>query len=77
MIDGYTTVKEIAEKWGITQRTVQIMCAEGKIPGVTKFGRSWAIPIDAEKPTDNRIVSGEYIRWRKRGSEKENKDNEA
>lgn len=57
MIEGYTTVKEMAEKWGITARTVQIMCADGKIGGVTKFGNAWAIPRDAEKPTDNRVVS--------------------
>ena len=31
MIEGYTTVKATAEKWGITPRTVQILCAEGKI----------------------------------------------
>ena len=54
MIEGYTTVKEIAEKWGLTSRTVQILCAEGKIKGVTKFGKAWAIPKDAEKPNDRR-----------------------
>lgn len=66
MIERYTTVKEIAEKWGITVRTVQIMCAEGKIEGVVKFGKAWAIPVDAVKPTDNRVTSGEYKNWRKR-----------
>ena len=44
------------------------MCLEGKIEGVTKFGRSWAIPVNAVKPTDNRITSGEYKNWRKSGS---------
>ena len=68
MIDGYTTVQEISEKWGVTPRTVQIMCLEGKIEGVTKFGRSWAIPVNAVKPTDNGITSGEYKNWRKSGS---------
>lgn len=65
MIEGYTTVKEIAKRWSLTVRTVQIMCADGKVDGVTKFGNAWAIPIDAEKPTDNRVVSGEYKNWRK------------
>ncbi|MDD6797006.1 MAG: DNA-binding protein [Clostridia bacterium] len=68
MIEGYTTVKDIASKWGITVRTVQIMCAEGKIEGVTKFGNVWAIPVDAEKPTDNRVISGEYKNWRRKNS---------
>lgn len=65
MVEGYVTVKEIAEKWGLKARTVQIMCANGKIEGVVKFGRDWAIPADAEKPTDNRIVSGLYVKNKK------------
>lgn len=64
MIEGYTTVSEISKKWGIKPRTVQIMCAEGKIEGVTKFGKAWAIPVNAVKPTDNRITTGEYRNWR-------------
>ena len=47
MIEGYTTVKDIAEKWNIKPRTVQIMCAEGKLPGAMKFGRDWAVRVDA------------------------------
>lgn len=66
MIEGYTTVNNIAEKWGITPRTVQILCAEGRIKGVTKFGKAWAIPVDAEKPTDNRVTTGKYKNWRKK-----------
>ena len=65
MIEGYTTVKEMSERWDIAPRTIQIMCAEGKIPGATKFGRAWAVPVDADKPKDNRIITGEYIDWRK------------
>ena len=65
MIEGYTTVAEIAKRWGVKPRTVQIMCAEGRIAGVTKFGRAWAIPVDADKPKDNRISTGEYKDWRK------------
>jgi hypothetical protein len=71
MIEGYSTVKSIAEKWSLTERTVQIMCAEGKIIGATKFGGVWAIPSDAKKPTDNRVVSGEYKNWRKKKHEEE------
>ena len=71
MIEGYSTVKSIAEKWSLTERTVQIMCAEGKIIGATKFGGVWAIPADAKKPTDNRVVSGEYKNWRKKKHEEE------
>ena len=38
----------------------------GKIEGLTKFGRSWAIPKDTKKPTDNRVKSGAYKDWRKK-----------
>lgn len=54
MIEGYTTVKDIAGKWNIMPRTVQIMCAEGKISGAVKFGDLWVIPSDAERPLDGR-----------------------
>lgn len=65
MIEGYTTVAEISDKWGVKPRTVQIMCAEGRIKGATKFGRAWAIPVNADKPTDNRIITGKYKDWRR------------
>lgn len=65
MLAGYMTVKDVSEKWGITTRTIQIMCAEGRIEGVVKFGRDWAIPIHAERPEDRRIISGKYVDWRK------------
>ena len=41
---GYLTIKEVANKWNITPRRVQILCAEGLIPGATKFANAWAIP---------------------------------
>ena len=58
----YMTVKEAGEKWGITSRRVMILCDEGRVEGAWKFGRSWAIPKDAEKPSDARIKSGKYIK---------------
>lgn len=66
MIEGYTTVKEMSEGWQLSQRSIQIMCAEGKIKGATKFVKSWAIPVNAERPDDGRVVSGEYKGWRKK-----------
>ena len=69
MKEGYVTVRDIAEKWSVTPRTVQILCAKGKIEGATKFGDVWAIPKDAPKPTDNRITTGEYRNWRKKEKE--------
>ena len=63
-MEGYATIQEIAERWGLTNRRVQKMCEEGKIPGVTKFGRAWALPADAERPVDERITTGAYRNWR-------------
>lgn len=60
----YVTIKEIAERWNISTRRVQKMCSEGLIEGAVKFGRDWAIPQNAEKPTDKRIKTGAYINWR-------------
>lgn len=50
----YITTKEAAEKWGITERRVQVLCRQGKIPGVARLGWAWAIPKDAIKPEDGR-----------------------
>ena len=58
----YMTIKEAAEKWGLSVRRIQEICELDKVPGVTKFGRAWAIPVDAEKPIDLRIKSGKYIK---------------
>ena len=58
----FMTVKEAASKWGLSERRLQTICNEGMIPGVIKFGRSWAIPMDAQKPVDRRIKSGKYIK---------------
>ena len=58
----YLSIKQTSEKWGITVRRIQVLCAEGRIPGATKIGSYWAIPADAEKPNDQRIKSGKYIK---------------
>lgn len=51
---GYMTASQAAEKWNISQRRVQILCAQNRIEGVFKLGENWAIPDDALKPNDNR-----------------------
>ncbi len=50
----YISAPEAAKKWGISERRVQKLCEENRIPGVAKFSRMWLIPKDAEKPADNR-----------------------
>jgi len=50
----YMTPKEASTKWGISERRIQLLCTQGRISGVIKFGRVWAIPRDAIKPIDMR-----------------------
>lgn len=51
---GYLSVREISYKWNVSERWVSELAQGGRIPGVERFGRSWAIPEDAEKPADPR-----------------------
>ncbi len=46
----YTSVRETAEKWGITERVVRGYCADGRIEGAYLKGKTWNIPENAEKP---------------------------
>lgn len=48
----YMSCAEAADKWGISERRVQKLCEEKRIPGVSKFSFVWLIPKDAEKPSD-------------------------
>lgn len=57
----YISVRQAAEKWGISDRRVRILCAEGKIPDVIREGRSWKIPENAKKPKDGRYRSAESL----------------
>ena len=50
----YLSAKEVAEKWNISRRRVQILCEEGRIEGAFKLSDVWVIPKDAEKPADRR-----------------------
>lgn len=56
----YISVQEAAKKWKISERRVQKLCEENRVPGVVRFSRMWLIPKDAEKPKDGRYkASGE------------------
>lgn len=57
----FMSVNEAAEKWGISDRRVRILCSEGKIPGAYRQGRAWKIPVDAVKPADGRYKSSESL----------------
>ena len=48
---GYIKAEEAAKRWDVSLRQVQRLCDEGRIEGAEKFGKSWAIPANAPKPT--------------------------
>jgi hypothetical protein len=50
----WITPEEAGIKWGIKTRRVQVLCANGQIPGVVRLGRVWLIPKNITKPIDGR-----------------------
>ena len=54
----YMSVQQAAKKWGISERRVQILCCENRIPNLSKLGRMWLIPQNSEKPIDKRTRQG-------------------
>ena len=52
----FMSAREAAEKWGISQRRVAVLCSENRIDNATMVGNMWIIPATAEKPIDARII---------------------
>ena len=48
---GYVRAEELAERWNVSARQIQMLCKAGKIEGAIKFGTTWAIPEGTVKPT--------------------------
>ena len=53
-LPDYITIKEAAEKWGVSTRAITYHVVAGRIPGVIKKASVWLIPVDAQKPADGR-----------------------
>lgn len=54
----WITPQQAADKWGISTRRVQVLCANGKIDNVERLGHGWLIPKDSPKPIDGRTRNG-------------------
>lgn len=52
----FMSAREAADKWGISQRRVAVLCSENRIANATMVGNMWIIPTTAEKPIDARSV---------------------
>ncbi len=47
---AYVSVAKMAEKWGISERSVRNYCANGRIADAKLIGKTWYIPENAQKP---------------------------
>lgn len=52
----FMSAREAADKWGISQRRVAVLCSENRIAEATMVGNMWIIPSNAEKPIDARSL---------------------
>ena len=50
----YISARETADKWGISQRRVAVLCSENRIENAIMVGNMWVIPSNAKKPIDAR-----------------------
>jgi len=56
---GIMTVKEAAQKWGVTPRRIGDYIRDERIEGAYKIGAAWVMPDDTEKPPS--IKSGRKV----------------
>ncbi|WP_299448675.1 Dam family site-specific DNA-(adenine-N6)-methyltransferase [uncultured Phascolarctobacterium sp.] len=52
----YMSAREAADKWGISQRRVAVLCSENRIDNAAMVGNMWIIPKIAKKPLDARSI---------------------
>lgn len=52
---NFITIKEVSEKWDISERRIRQLIQDGRILGAKKIGAAWYIPNDAGKPIDKRV----------------------
>lgn len=52
----YMSAREAADKWGISQRRVAVLCSENRIKDAVMVGNMWIIPQNSAKPVDARSL---------------------
>lgn len=72
MVTGFATIKDAAIALGVTERWLQILCKQGKVPGATRFNNqgAWLIPTawiktEQEKRTNATIIRNEESTMKK------------
>lgn len=48
------SAREAADKWGISQRRVAVLCSENRIADAEIVGNMWVMPSNSKKPIDGR-----------------------
>ena len=56
------SLNEMAQRWGISTTRIARLCREGRIEGAQKCKKAWLIPVDAQRPADGRVKSGNYVK---------------
>ena len=59
---SWITPQQAAILWGISDRRVQALCANGLIDGAVRLGRGWLIPKSTPKPVDRRTKAAKAER---------------
>lgn len=54
----WISVKEVADKWGLTPRMVVYHCVNDRIKDAKKIAGVWLIPKDTQRPEDRRKGNG-------------------
>lgn len=53
---NFLTTTEMSKVWGISSRRISLLCAQGRVEGAIKKGKTWLILEDTKKPEDPRKV---------------------
>ena len=50
-MEGYLSIGEAAERWGVSEGRICQYCLRGRIPGAKRLGGAWVIPESADRPS--------------------------
>lgn len=53
---NFLTTTEMSKVWGISSRRISLLCAQDRVEGAFKKGKTWLIPEETKKPEDPRKV---------------------
>ena len=63
----FISAREAADKWGISQGSVLVLCTENRIRNASKVGDAWFIPAATQKPVDAKTNCGPkarpFLKW--------------